>query len=415
MGGVGYDVNIATGMVEEQRPYTSILLPLGLIQFFRDWDRFDPNDPRFDPILAMEYAANPLHVVFHRDPGGPRGRFIEKAIDGELSRDLNDYRGFVPQNELLAEGLVAPSIGGTIKFYQRRDGTFHGIYVGAGPYLSARTDLDIDPGLTAILGSPTPVSAPNRSFLVTDASSGQVALSVTGGYRGRIAWPGRKSAQTREGLYIGANYHYLYGFRHESADIRVRFDTDATGLITLFPTTAPIAVDVLEAKSGRGFALDLGVAAVIENWEFGFGANGIGNRIDWTKFNRKLHSLQSLIEGGDFIETPLPVPTGKLRVELPVNYVGNLAYHRGGWTAMSDFRHGFQGFSFHGGLERRLGPVELRGGGRYSRERWHPTMGLGLNLSERFSLDFAAFETSTNIENTRKLGLAASIRLNSIY
>lgn len=116
MGGIGYSENIATKMVDDERPYSSIVLPLGLIQLLRDRHRFDPNDASFDPVLAMEYAANPLHYVFGRDPGGNRGKFVDDVRKGKLSRDLNTYRGFVPTNTLTAEGLASPNWGKTFKF-----------------------------------------------------------------------------------------------------------------------------------------------------------------------------------------------------------------------------------------------------------------------------------------------------------
>jgi hypothetical protein len=59
-----------------------------------------------------------------------------------------------------------------------------------------------------------------------------------------------------------------------------------------------------------------------------------------------------------------------------------------------------------------FGPIELRGGRRYSREQWHPAGGIGFNLSEGFSIDVAAFTTSTNIEKQRNPALAASLRFN---
>ena len=65
-----------------------------------------------------------------------------------------------------------------------------------------------------------------------------------------------------------------------------------------------------------------------------------------------------------------------------------------------------------GGVEYRLGRVELRGGGRYTRDRWHPSGGAGFNLSPGWSVDVGAFGTSTNIERTRRLALAVSLRMN---
>ncbi|MEK7409171.1 MAG: hypothetical protein AAB225_29260 [Acidobacteriota bacterium] len=414
MGGVGYSENIATRMIEDERPYTSIVLPVGLIQLLRYRNRFDPDDDNFDPVLAMEYAANPLHYVFGRDPSGNRSRFVEDAVNGELSRDLNRYRGFKPTNSLTAEGLASPNWGKTFKFAKRPDGAFQGFYLGAGPYLSARTALSTDKGLTDILGSASPVpsaSLANRSFSIANASIGQIALAITGGYRARIALPGRSG---RDGVYVGANYHYLRGFRYEDANIVVRFDTDQAGLLTVRPTTAPAAVDYKYARSGTGYAVDVGLASVVDRLELGFGANGLGNRIDWKNLSLRRYTLRSLVEGGDFVEQKLPSPASKLRMELPVDYTGSGAYHWTNVSAVAEVTRGFQGTRVHSGLEFRLGRIEFRGGARYSLDKWHPAGGIGLNLSERVSLDVAAFGSTTNIERELRPAIALSLRINRL-
>ena len=65
-----------------------------------------------------------------------------------LSRDLSSYHGFVPANDLLAEGLASPNWGYTFKVKKDARGGFQGIYVGAGPYLSMHTVGTIDPRFT---------------------------------------------------------------------------------------------------------------------------------------------------------------------------------------------------------------------------------------------------------------------------
>ncbi len=412
MGGVGFDHNITTKMIEEQRPYAPVVLPLSLIQILQDLDRFDPDDERFDPLLVLEYAANPIHYVFGRRGAAARGAFVEDLANGELKRDLNNYRGFVPASESIVEGLVSPNWGPTIKFVRRADGTFHGIYAGVGPYLSARTAVEIDTGLIDLLAGPTAEYRPDRSFRIADVSSGQLALAMTVGYRGRIALRGKSSAAGREGVYIGANYHYLYGFGHASADVRIRLDTDAAGLLTVVPSTIPISVDYLYARRGSGLAMDFGAGIVTSRWELGFGVNGVGNRIEWRRLEGRRYTMRSLVEGSDFVEEAVPLGFDRIRVELPVRYIGSAAYYRGAWTVRAEICRGFHKTSFHGGVERRIGAIELRAGGRFSRGQWHPAAGLGFNLGRRFSIDVAGFTTSANIERKRNPAMAASLRFN---
>lgn len=412
MGGVGFSDNIATEMIESRRPYRTIAIPLGLIQLSQDLDRFDPDDrEKFDPILAAEYAANPLHYTFDRKPQSGRGRFISGMIKGDLTRDLNDYRGFKLPTRYEADGLVAPNWGKTIKFLRRPGGAFQGFYVGVGPYLSIGTDFNVSRELSDLLAGSTDRSIPNRTFEMGDRSVGQVALAVTGGYRARFSLPGKRS--TRDGIYLGMNYHYLRGFQYLDADINARLDTDDQGLLTAHPTAAPLRIDYLKSDSGNGYALDFGVGAVIDKWEFGFGANGVANRINWNDLRLRNYTLESVLNGGDFIERELPPPSRERRVELPVRYTTNLGYHHDRYSLVAEYGRGFQGDSYRAGAELRLYIIEFRGGVRYNRDRWHPTGGVGLNLGRRFSIDAAAFGVTTNLEKELKPSFALSIRLNS--
>ena len=95
----------------------------------------------------------------------------------------------------------------------------------------------------------------------------------------------------------------------------VRFDTDAQGLLTLIPTTTPFTIANLEANSGTGRAVDIGIEIVRDRWEGGVGINGIGNYIDWTDLTLKRFTLTSLLTGGDFVEQIVSNPAGPVRVD----------------------------------------------------------------------------------------------------
>jgi hypothetical protein len=229
--------------------------------------------------------------------------------------------------------------------------------------------------------------------------------------RGRQASAAGRSAKA---FYVGADYNYLHGFRLEDFNMSVNLDTDSTGLITSLPATAPISITHVSATSGNGMAVDVGATAVINQFEIGFGANGLGNRVNWTDAEQKIFKLQSLVSGdSDFIESPTTL-IGDKRIELPVDYRGNVGYVTDRWSALAEVGHGFQGTSFHGGYEQRYTRIELRGGMRYTNEKWNPTGGIGFNLSPRVSFDVAGFGTTANIERKRRLAIAASIRLNQV-
>lgn len=413
LGGAGDGDNLAGKMIGERRQYGTLVLPFGLIQVLQDFDVLDPTSDQFDLVRTIEYAAGPIHYVIGRGETDSGQTFVSDIRNATLSRDLNRYRGFKLTNQPVAEGLSSPSFGHTFTVNgDSASGRFHGVYVGAGPYLALRTQANIDQKLVDLLASDTNLYFANDRFLTTNASRGQVALAGTVGYRGRFGWAG---AGERDGIYVAANFNYLHGFRYENMDLTLRLDTDSDGLLTFSPfNPAPLVISRNTATTGRGMAVDTGIGLVADRWQVGFGVNGIGNRIVWTDVERIDYRLTSLFLGDDeFIESPA-APIGDVRVELPVNYVGDVAYDSDGWSAVAQVGHGFQGASLRGGLEWRLDRLELRGGARYSREQWNPTGGIGLNLSQRVSLDVAAFGTTANAERKRQTAIAVSFRFNHV-
>ena len=424
LGGVATSDNPGTEMIDSERPYRSIVIPFGLFQIVTDSSVFDPTSNKFNPIRAVEYVASPVHYVIGRAEDDAEFRFVTDIRNATLNRDLNAYRGFTPPNTILAEGLAAPNWGGTIKLHRGAGGAFQGLYIGAGPYLSMHTTAVFPKALTDIWASPTAVQVPRLvSFpQITDDTLGQAALAVTGGYRGRYAVGGLGGSE-RDGVYVAVNYNYLRGFRYENEHMGVRFDTDPFGQLWVNPLLpSPVVVTRQYATSGNGFAVDAGVGVVVDHWEVGAGAKGIANRMNWTGVQQTTYALGDptkplllnlLFNGNANWAGVGPVPIADARVELPVDYSGNVAYHTSMWTALADVGHGFQGTTFHAGFEERLRLIELRGGMRYSSEIWNPSGGIGINFWPRVGLDLAAFGTSANLERTRHVALAASIRINS--
>jgi hypothetical protein len=407
--------NLASRMIEEENDYRGIVLPFGLIQVFRDFDRLNPSSDAFDLVRTIEYAAAPLHYTIGRDSSDSKADdFIVDIGNGELSRDLNEYKGFGIANQPPAAGLAAPTWGKTFRVAELPGGGFHGVFVGAGPYVSMRTASVIDERLIDILGAEQRIYLPFTQLTAQNATTGQLALAIAGGYRGRFAFaPGIGLGTDREGLYVAANYNYLHGTRYEDIDFRLRMETDNVGLLTVNPfLPPPLFVTRTNTDSGAGMAIDVGVGAVIERWEVGFGANGLGNFINWTETEQTSYFHANLLQGdGDLIEG-VPVPLGEVRVELPIDYHANVGYTVDRWAAVAEFGRGLQGNSFHSGAEMRMGAVDARGGAVYSRERWNPTAGVGLNVNDRVGVDVAVYANSANVERKRKPAIAVSLRFN---
>jgi len=411
MGNVGDKGNIASSMVPDGGGDTVIQLPIGLIRVLKDLNSFNPSSNSFDPARAAERGGSPLHLTLGGggNESSPVGRFMSDLVNGKVSRDMSTYRGFHFPNEMTAAGLLSPTFGNTFKLKRSARGGFHGVFVGAGPYASFATTLHADPRLSEIFGSEQPVKYPNATFETHSLSTIQLGMSIVVGYRARLDWPGMPMDDSRDGIYVAANYRHLRGMRYLRPDVTLRFDTDAAGLIPEDGGRAGVTVDYLEGTSGTGRAIDLGVEAVRGGLQLGFGVSGLGNRIDWTTFTLNRYAL-SVTEGEEGQDAALIPPAGTERVVLPLVMTAHVGYVTGPWTFSSMVGRGLNGRAASGGAERRFGAFAVRGGGILTKWGLEPTMGVG--VGRRVALDVAMFGTHANLESERRWVVAASIRIN---
>jgi len=406
MGGIGERSNMAWDLVPAATPYRAIPVPLGLYQVLGDLDAFNPRSDGFNPALALSYAASPLHYGFNRGGGSLGESFILDLVNAGVDPDLNAYRGFVPQSRVSASSVVSPGFGKTLWLFDNTS-TFHGVYVGAGPYLTLDTTLDFDDNLIDLLAGTTDAYVPDTSFTIDNDTGIQTALSFTGGYRLKLPLPGGGSS--RDGIYLAANYTHLYGLHYEEMDLVAQMNTDSAGMLA---AASPVVLDRQYSSNGRGRSIDLAVAVATGRWDFTAGVEGLGNHIDWRDLGLKRHTLDSVTSGADFVTTPLPAPSGTLRVELPLRYSGGVGFDAGAWAMGVDVAQGLDGIEFRGGLELGLGPIDIRGGGRFIRDVWHPTTGAGFNITDRFGIDVAMLGMISNLEHAREQAIAVSLRFN---
>jgi len=411
MGAASGAQNLASQMIQEERDYRAFVVPLGLIQVLRDIDIFDPRSDQFDFVRAIEYAAAPIHYTMDRDKGRTEPSFANDVRRGTVSRDLNAYRGFTPPARLSAQGVAPAHLGGTIPVWRGAAGQFQGLYLGGGSYTTLQTETSVDPRLLEVWASEQNVYLPRTQFRLSAMLRQQAAGAATVGYRGRFALPGQRDA--RDGVYAALNYSYLIGVRYLEMNPVLQLDTDARGLVAMSGTASPLQVVVDDRfLNGRGRAVDVGAGVVLGRWEAGFGMTGLANRMDWRDVKRVTYTLPNVLMGNreftESAETRIP----QLSVTVPVDVRVNGGYRGDRWATIADAGRGVQGPFFHGGYERHLGPIAVRGGGLYIRDAWQPTVGVGVGFSGRMGLDVAVFGTSANAEQARKTGLAVSLRLN---
>src|SRR5688572_29178064 len=351
LGGAGATNNSVSNMIEKQQNYRAIPIPIGLIQVVRNRQIFDPTHPDFDPVRALEYAADPMNLTINRDSNAQQNLFITDLIDAGLNinRDLNTYRGFKPATQMQAQGLIRPSWGLTIPVKGNRESAFHGIYVGAGPYLAIGTALDFDQRLVDVFSSSTDVYHPNSTYAIGNVTTGQAAVAITGGYRGRFAVKGLDNVGKGEGVYVEANYHYLHGIHYDHGDLTLQLDTDPEGLLTMTQASVPLLVDRTTSRKGHGFSMDVATGVVKGPWTVGVGLDGIGNRINWSEASGRRYELQNVFSGGDFITAPVQLADTSIRATLPVRFQTNVEYTSSRWTAVTELGKGLHGGDSNGG------------------------------------------------------------------
>lgn len=67
-------------MIDEQRPYRTLVLPFGVIQLVQDIERLNPANDEFDPVRTFEYAASPIHYIAKRGSGTVGNAFIQVSM-----------------------------------------------------------------------------------------------------------------------------------------------------------------------------------------------------------------------------------------------------------------------------------------------------------------------------------------------
>ena len=106
---------MASKLVERQRRYKSILIPVGLVRVLSDIRVFYPSREDFNLSRAVEFGTSPLHFVFGRSEDITAGSFFRDVIKAPLQSDLNAYRegGFDTPLKPSEEGRTALTCGHT--------------------------------------------------------------------------------------------------------------------------------------------------------------------------------------------------------------------------------------------------------------------------------------------------------------
>ena len=127
LGGAGGTPNVASKLVERQRRYRSILIPVGLVKVLSNVRVFYPNREDFDFSRAVEFGYSPLHHVFGRREDITGRTFFSDIVQAQLEPDLNAYRGFDDSSLRSPQKVsIVGELGQDVHAARRTTGAFRG-------------------------------------------------------------------------------------------------------------------------------------------------------------------------------------------------------------------------------------------------------------------------------------------------
>lgn len=406
LGGIGGEQNIFTSGLASSRGDRSLALPFGLFRLLQQRQIFDPRSADFNPLRALAFAASPMHAPLAGGTSAAADLFATDVRNGTVSRDLNQYRGFTP-HAFQAARLIAPRWGHTFAIGSRQPDAAltHHLYLGAGPHLALRTAVDVNGPFSDFLYAANANYVRNGQLSLANQTTGQMAIAITGGYRGSY----RLGGDTR--LHVMVNVNHLRGLRYESADVALTFQTDLQGLVSTSGGGAPLTIDRRTSTRGVGRSADVGFGVEKGRWEVGVSGQNIGNRMTWRDASRRTYAMANVTGLRSQFAISAPTSLGTIVEALPEAYRANLSYRFG--TTQLQLEAGREGDrrAVRGGVEHTVGRFELRGAASLLNDAWQPSVGVSVPLTRRFWADTALFSSTANLEMRRQYSLALSLRV----
>jgi hypothetical protein len=388
-------------------PKFSIPVPIGLIQFLRDhppgqWDTdplFDPDSAAFNPFELLNLVFNP--PIFYEVKKAPTPtNDVEFTIGrNAFVVDLGAAQVLIPEQEF--------GLGTTSRLLDFGFGV-GGFNVGVMGFLQYEVGFTLDDSLRAVLREADSVRA-NTTYRVLGDGIVQAGFAPTVSFAGRLT-RGAGGAESDDGIYLGAAFHYYMGGMYGRGTGPSGF---TTGNPVFGTTPTPLLDDTLYMSNkafGKGIGGDVGIAFISGPFEVGFGVNDIGAELTWpdTKVQRIVYD-----PAGDSIGTSLIINHVETKTKLPITYVANAALRMGtGTTVGGDIVNSGRGTVIHVGVEQRTGPFAIRGGvSRDQRKKMQFGWGGGVRLGP-IGLDVGFWTHSNSFATERAITMATSI---SVY
>ena len=418
--------NVAFRAVPKGQGYSSIPLPIGLLQLAGDMPEFDPDDPDFNIFEILDLVSNPPLTYSLSKPDDVSGDISIFVARDSLVVDLDDVQRVVPEEPMKHGGVYHLfGVGFGIKNF----------FVQMQPIVHVRNEFDLDPNLRGALRDAEPFVR-NTRYGLTDDGVAQAAVAFQAGlalraYHAPAAGTADDDDDDDDGdddedaaaedprrnrstaLYLGAAPKYLLGMAYGE----IRGDGGITTGDTLFGSGDPVAFDMVATTrhaavgeaggTGHGYGADLGAVFFWNNFEIGVGVNDVASEIHWETTVRRHTYSDSLNE----FATSILAVDEDFTSKIPPTTTINVARRMGPTTIAADIVDNELYTGVHVGAETWMGMIALRGGAyRDSNGSWQVTGGTGIRFGG-IGLDLAIASHSRNVEASRATELSASLTL----
>jgi len=388
--------------------YSSIPLPLGIIQVLSDPPELDSSNPNFNVFeIARLISVTPYTLQLIKPEELASDIYVDIA-QNSLTVDLGALQGLFPDRDLKYGNVFATP---NLEFGTRN------VFAGVRPQGEARNTARFDPTLRAALGEAEPFT-PNTIYGATDEVRAQAALSFSIGGAGALLPPrDAPDGDPRKGgtaFYAGARAKYMQGVALWQAGGRAQFATGDTIFGSSTPATVDYDADVRQTanpgwNAGHGVGADVGVVVFVDKFEIGVGVNDLGSTITWDRTNLDHYSYDEASNSN--VRTPVE-RGAEYKSKFPLTGSLNVAYRTNGMTFAGTLdRTANEIWLPRAGAEFWAGPTPLRAGMYLdSYQLLQFTAGSGFRFG-KYGLDVAFATHSRGLTTTRGLEMAASLAI----
>ncbi len=374
MGGAslgGDAANVAYRAVPKAKGRSSgFTLPIGIAAVAANPPSFDPDDPEFNIFEIANLVQNPPWNLQLGSVEAPSNDVVIDIGRDHLAVDLGDIRSYLP------------GTGARISAMQSSPG----LSLGFGPWFAGvavvaqyENNLHLNEPLRLALEDAAPF-LPQTEYAVIDSGQGQAVAEIQTGAAIPLMVNGKNPREKGGmGLYGGVRVSLLRGLAYGDMRNVAAFATADT----LFGST-PVVLDYTgdfrdagPAGGGWGQAFDVGAVLVAGGFEMGVGVNHIGAKVQWN--GREQRTVRDSVTGeynAQVVNDDVSFSTS-----LPIVLTANVTRPIAGVLLAADVTHSDGVTQGHVGLERWIGPIALRAGGRIDESKaLQGAAGLGTRL-----------------------------------